>query len=120
MPSLNSEVIEQLIKRYGSSIDLRAQPDVLNSILEEIAVDNITSPRAKFGYMKTYFKDYDRLGYDRTYQQYDKTVDAISLGEYLSLGKDVVAKFDPDVVRQYEDITSNVVRQSRPFENPPK
>lgn len=68
------------MEKFGPTIDLRAKPEVLSQILDEIRGETkIDILRAS--YYKTYYRGYDKEGYDKTYTQYDKTVDGRTLAD---------------------------------------
>jgi hypothetical protein len=71
MPAITPEMLDKLKQKFGPKIDLDAQNDVLKDLLAEILDQD--NDLAVASYDRTYNRGYERQGYDRTYQQYDRT-----------------------------------------------
>ena len=71
MPAITPEMLDELKQTFGPKIDLDAQNDVLKDLLAEILDQD--NDLAVASYDRTYNRGYQQQGYDRTYQQYDRT-----------------------------------------------
>lgn len=80
METLSQEFINELILKYGETIDIKSQPGIIAEILQSAKsnpniYERFENPDVTKGYDKSYTRDYDKDSYDKTYQQYDKTLD---------------------------------------------
>lgn len=80
MPVINRNLLNKLIKEYGSTVDLEAQPEFINALLKESLrniSENINSrpPQGNIlrDYSRNHERGYDKEGYDRQYSQHDRS-----------------------------------------------
>lgn len=73
MPGIKPEMLDAIKKKFGSKIDISSNNDVLKDLLAEVLQDH--PEMAVASYDRTYDRGYEKNGYDRNYQQYDKTTD---------------------------------------------
>ncbi len=71
MPAITPDMIKSLKSKFGPKIDLETQSSVLKDLLAEMLDQN--NDLAVASYDRTYDRGYEKQGYDRNYQQYDKT-----------------------------------------------
>ncbi|HVL26464.1 MAG TPA: hypothetical protein VM450_20405 [Thermomicrobiales bacterium] len=112
MPELSRETIERLVSTYGETIDLRANPGVLEDILREVRreVDFGNSPVA--GYDKTYYRGYDKDNYDKEYNQYDRTVDIVAIEDLVNERRlELLKRFSPDNYAFVQDILGELKKR---------
>jgi hypothetical protein len=110
MPSIDKNTLAKLVDKYGPNIDLRANPQLLNDILNDVLTETRAGGRVAFlreeqGYHKSYLRDeHDDNCYDRRYSQYDRTDDDFSFNRFSKLRPEQVQKFDIDLVAKYAEL----------------
>jgi len=86
MPTIDSDTINRIISKFGSTIDLTAKPGILEEIIREVrdeekargGVGSQSVTGAAAG--RPYNRSYTEGGwYGKTYYQYDKTVDGFTI-----------------------------------------
>ena len=77
MPSIKPEFMEKLKEKFGDRIDIEANSDVLKEMFAEVMADQ--TGVVLRGYGRSYVRDYDKTGYTKEYNQYDKTDDTDDL-----------------------------------------
>lgn len=103
METLSQEFLNELITKFGDKIDIKSQSAIIAEILQ-LAKNNpniyerFENPEVTKGYDKSYTRDYDKDAYDKTYQQYDKTIDADKLTKELR----------PDIEKLIKEHLSNI------------
>jgi len=104
---IDEDTLRRLTEKYGTTIDLRANPEILSDILDEIATER-RSPNAALlrGYYRSYWQGFHDPGcYDRNYSQYDKTVDFRMVNDLIDRARpELVERFDQDLVERYLSI----------------
>ena len=81
MPTLNDALRRRLAAKFGSTIDLKSESDIVSALLTEIAAgfdDVVTGfdPGIIAAYDKTYQEGYNKEGYSKQdYVKYDRTED---------------------------------------------
>jgi len=103
---IDDETLAQIIEKYGDTIDLRANPAVLNEILADIGAQSpgsrVMEMRVAQGYGRTYYKGGE---YTKEYTLYDKTVDGIMFGDLISkVRPEVLERYNPELIERYFDI----------------
>lgn len=71
MPAIKPEMLDAIKAKFGPNIDIGSHNNVLNDLLANILDDH--PELAVASYDRTYDRGYEKNGYDRNYQQYDKT-----------------------------------------------
>lgn len=103
METLSQEFLNELTTKFGDKIDIKSQSAIIAEILQ-LAKNNpniyerFENPEVTKGYDKSYTRDYDKDAYDKTYQQYDKTMDADKLTKELR----------PDIEKLIKEHLSNI------------
>lgn len=103
METLSQEFLNELTTKFGDKIDIKSQSAIIAEILK-LAKNNpniyerFENPEVTKGYDKSYTRDYDKDAYDKTYQQYDKTMDADKLTKELR----------PDIEKLIKEHLSNI------------